>query len=94
MGKGKFPGPLPIIASGKIETIEQAATAKASGADAVYLSAGAGGSPVFLYVVKLSAFCNPRLYSKITSVARHARRSACPLNDGSAAFCMFDVTQV
>jgi hypothetical protein len=42
MGKGNFPGPLPLIASGKIDTMEQAAKVKASGADAVYLSASAG----------------------------------------------------
>jgi hypothetical protein len=42
MAKGKFPGPLPIIATGKIDSIEVAAKAKAVGADAVYLPASSG----------------------------------------------------
>lgn len=41
-GKGKFPGPCPIVASGGPYTLEQAAEAKAAGAEAFYLPASEG----------------------------------------------------
>jgi hypothetical protein len=42
MGKGKFPGPCPVVASGGPYTLEQAAEAKAAGADAFYMPAVEG----------------------------------------------------
>mmetsp|Transcript_56572 Transcript_56572/g.138859 ORF Transcript_56572/g.138859 Transcript_56572/m.138859 type:complete len:356 (-) Transcript_56572:98-1165(-) len=41
--KGKFPGPVPVVASGKINGIETIAKAKAVGADGVYLPVSDAG---------------------------------------------------